>query len=365
MKELSDIRKEINEIDQKMADLFEQRMKLCKDVAAYKLEHGLSLVDSKREEEVIKRNLEFIKDEDIKSYYVNFIKSVMNESKKYQSLILNGIKVGYSGVPGAFSYIASKKAYPDGELVAFPDFESAYKACENGEIDVVVLPIENSFAGEVGTVMDLTFQGSLKINKVFDLEVTQNLLGLKGANKGDIKRIISHPQALNQSRDFINKHGYEVEEFSNTALAALEVIRRGDKSIGVIASKEVAELYGLDILESHVNSLNNNTTRFACYSRVDRIPNKETKMGEHFILVYTVINQAGALAQTLNIIGSHGFNMRNVKSRPMKELMWNYYFFVEVEGNANSEDGREVINELKTVCDRLKLVGTYYDFKDK
>lgn len=365
MKELNDVRLEINDIDEKMAELFEKRMVLAKEIAQYKLAHGLSLVDSKREEEVIRKNLEFIKDEDVKSYYVNFIKAVMGESKKYQSLIMSGIKVAYCGVPGAFSYIAAQKAYPEGNYISYPDFESAYKACESGEVDVVVLPIENSFAGEVGTVMDLTFQGSLHINKVFDLEICQNLLGLKGADRKDIKKIISHPQALGQCREYILKKGYETEEFSNTALAALEAVRRNDKSIGVIASKEVAELYGLEVLDSHINTVSNNSTRFACFSRIARLPDKDVKMGEHFILVYTVLNEAGALAQTLNIIGSHGFNMRNVKSRPMKELAWNYYFFVEIEGNVNSIDGQEVINELKTVCDRLKLVGTYYDFKDK
>ena len=189
MKELTDIRLEINDIDKKMAELFEQRMVLAKEIADYKLAHGLSLVDSKREEEVIRKNLEFIRDEKVKSYYVNFIKDVMNESKKYQSLIMSGIKVAYSGVPGAFSYIAAKRSYPEGNYISYPDFESAYHACESGEVDVVVLPIENSFAGEVGTVMDLTFQGSLHINKVFDLEITQNLLGLKGADKKGIKKV--------------------------------------------------------------------------------------------------------------------------------------------------------------------------------
>ena len=95
------------------------------------------------------------------------------------------------------------------------------------------------------------------------------------------------------------------------------------------------------------------------------LPSPDTKMGEHFLLVYTVKNQAGALAQSLNILGSHGFNMRTLRSRPMKDLMWNYYFFVEVEGNINSRDGRDVLVELRSVCDRLKVVGSYYEFKDK
>lgn len=86
-------------------------------------------------------------------------------------------------------------------------------------------------------------------------------------------------------------------------------------------------------------------------------------MGEHFILVFTVKNEAGALANTLNIIGAHGFNMRTLRSRPMKELLWNYYFYVELDGNINTEDGKDMLVQLKTVCDRLKLVGTYHSSK--
>ena len=82
-------------------------------------------------------------------------------------------------------------------------------------------------------------------------------------------------------------------------------------------------------------------------------------MGEHFILVFTVLNEAGALAQTLNIIGSHNFNMRALRSRPMKELMWNYYFYVELDGDINSNDGKDMMKALEVFCDKLKLVGTY------
>ena len=365
MEDIKEIRENINRIDKDMAELYEKRMELAKDVALYKKEHGLEIVDKKREAEVINRNSEFIKNEEIKPYYVNFIQEVMNESKKYQNQILKGAKVGYCGVPGAFAYIAAKKMVPNGELVAYPDFESAYKACENGEVEYVVLPIENSFAGDVGLVMDLLFQGNLKINKMYDLEVVQNLLGVKGANKNTIKKVVSHPQALNQSHDFIMKHGYEAVEATNTAIAAKEVAEKNDTSFGAIASSETAELYGLEVIESHINTSNSNSTRFALFSRVSRVPQPDVRMGEHFIIVYTVLNQAGALAQTLNIIGSHGFNMRNVRSRPMKELMWNYYFFVEIEGNVNTPDGQDMMLELGTICDRLKLVGTYYDFKEK
>ena len=363
--DIKELRKNIDIIDKEMANLFEKRMEVAQEIALYKKEHGLPITDKNRENEVIKKNVNYINDENIKSYYVNFMKLVMEESKRYQSYILSGLRVAYSGIPGAFSHMAAKKMYPDCNYIAYPDFESAYKACESGEVDVVVLPIENSFAGDVGIVMDLTFGGSLYINQMLDLEIKQNLIGIKGSSLEKVKKVISHPQALNQCRDFILKHHLEVEEFANTALAAQEVARLNDESVAAIASELTAELYDLEILKPQINSSSTNSTRFASFSRLERVPEKGVKMGEHFILVYTVINQAGSLANTLNIIGSHNFNMRNVRSRPMKELMWNYYFFVEVEGNINSIDGEEVIRELSTVCDRLKLVGTYYDFKEK
>ena len=364
MSDIKELREKINKIDENMASLFEERMKISKDVALYKQEHGLDILDKNREDEVIKKNLDFVCD-DYKDYYVNFIKEVMNESKKYQSSILKGKSIAYSGVPGAYAYIAAKKMYPDSVLVSYPNFKSAYEACSKGEVDYCVLPIENSSAGEVGDVLDLLFEGDLKINKMMDLEINHYLLGVKGSKKEDIRIIYSHPQAISQCEEYLNKHQIDALPSVNTAVAAKYIKELNDEKIGSIASLETAEIYGLEVLDSKINAYRNNTTRFASFSRVERTPSKDVKMGEHFILVYTVINKAGALADTLNIIGSHNFNMRNVKSRPMKELMWNYYFFVEVEGNINSRDGEELLKELSSICDRLKLVGTYYDFKEK
>ena len=82
-------------------------------------------------------------------------------------------------------------------------------------------------------------------------------------------------------------------------------------------------------------------------------------------MITLIWNEAGSLAKTLNIIGSHGFNMRTLRSRPMKELLWNYYFFVEADGDINSSDGQDMIKELSSVCDRLKVVGTYYSYVEK
>lgn len=358
MADLKDIRKKINEIDKEMARLFEERMKASSEVAEYKKEHALPIFDSSREQEVIKNNLEFISDDNLKQYYVNFLQFTMDVSKKYQSSILNGLKVAYSGVKGAFAYIAAKKMFPNAEYVSYLSFNEAYKACETGECDVCVLPLENSYAGEVGLVMDLMFSGSLYINQVYELEVNHNLVAKKGTSIDQIKTLYSHKQALDQCAEYINNHKLITIESPNTALAAKYVSEQNDNTIAAIASNDTAELYDLQILEKNINVSNTNTTRFGAFCRAQRNASNSSS-DEHAILVFTVKNEAGALAKTLNIIGSHGFNMRNLRSRPMKELIWNYYFYVEIEGSINSSEGREMLRALSVFCDKLKVVGCY------
>ena len=365
MRDIKELREEINNIDASLADLFTKRMEVAKEIGEYKKANGLPIFDAIREKEVIDKNSKLIKDESIKGYYINFLKEVMKESKNYQDYLSNGLKVAYSGVPGAFSHIASRKMYPNSSYISYPDFESAYKACQNGDVDIAILPVENSFQGDVGSVMDLLFQGDLHIINMFDLDIHQNLIGVKGSNIKDIKKVISHPQALGQAREYLLKGGYELIEEVNTSIAAKKVAELNDPSVACVASQEVAEIYDLEILEKDINTKNNNSTRFAALSKIERNPDENVKMGEHFILVYTVKNTAGSLAEALNIIGAHNFNMRTLRSRPMKDLLWNYFFFVEVDGNINSRDGKDLLCELKTVCDRLKVVGSYYDYKDK
>ena len=359
MADLKEIRKKINQIDKEMAKLFEERMKASSEVAEYKKQHALPIFDSSREQEVINNNLNFIEDENLKDYYVNFLQYTMDISKKYQSSLLNGLKVAYSGVKGAFAYIASKKMFPNATYVSYLSFNDAYKAVEKGECDVCVLPLENSYAGEVGLVMDLMFSGSLYINQVYELEVNHNLIANKNTKLENIKTVCSHKQALDQCANFINNKKYEVLELANTALAAKYVSEQNDDTLACIASSDTAEIYDLQILEKNINESNINTTRFGAFCRSMHKSNNVNQMDEHCILVFTVKNEAGALAKTLNIIGSHGFNMRSLRSRPMKELIWNYYFYVEIEGNINSSEGKEMLKALGIFCDKLKVVGNY------
>mgnify|MGYP002622176176 CR=1 FL=1 len=360
MGSIEEYRKEINEIDEKMAVLFERRMQVCRSIGEYKKENALPIRDVSREDNLTAMGLNMIKDPDIAPYYASFIKNNIDLSCRLQSRIINGMKVGYSGVPGAYAYIAAKRMFPGSELISLPNFENAYRSCEAGEIDCAVLPIENSYAGDVGTVMDLAFSGSLFVNRTASLNIEHSLLSLDGASLSGIRTVVSHPQAVSQCDEYIRSHGYEVREYSNTARAAEYVKEMGDPHIAAIASEETAGIFGLKILESHINTNRNNSTKFCVFSRSRSMPSPSAPNDEYeFILVFTVPNEAGSLAMILDIIGAHGFNMRTLRSRPMKSLAWNYYFYIEAEGNINSENGQDMLREMSVLCDKLKLVGTY------
>ena len=355
---LEQARAVISEVDDEMARLFVRRMRAVEMVAEHKRAHGLPVLDEAREAQVISRGAGRVEDDVLRAYYVNFIRNNMKLSREYQHRLLSGMRVAYAGTEGAFAHIATGKLFPTAERVAFGDFVSAYRAVEAGTCDAAVLPVENSSNGDVGQVSDLMFSGSLYVNAMLDLAVTHDLLVVPGTQKEQIRTVISHPQALGQCAEYIRKSGWEAREFANTALAAKEVAGNSDPSVAAIASEEAAAIFGLEVLDRNVNASRINTTRFAVFSRSEHLQG-EGGSNPHFILVFTVKNEAGALARAIDVIGQHGFNMQNLRSRPMKELLWQYYFYVEAEGNVHTDKGRAMLEDLKGFCDRLKVVGSY------
>jgi len=352
---LDEARAIINEVDSQMAELFIKRMRAAELVFEHKKEFGLPIYDPKRENAVIEKNSAMVEDEIIKGYYIDFIKNLMSVSKAYQYRMQSGLKVAYSGVEGAFAHIAAGRIFPDSNRISCRDFKTAYNSVVNGECDVAVLPIENSYAGEVGQTIDLIFSGGLFINGIYELEIHQNLLGLPDATVEDIKKVISHPQALSQCHDYITLREFDTEEANNTAVAAKTVADMNDKSVGSIASIETAEIYGLKVLEANINKSGENTTRFAVLSKV-----KATSPSLcNSVLMFTVKNEAGSLANAISIIGKYGYNMTALRSRPMKKHSWQYYFYVEIDGTTETNEGKKMIEELNKVCDQLKVAGTF------
>ena len=311
MTKLEKARLEINEIDKEMAALFEKRMHLAKEVAEFKKENGIPVFDAVREKEVIEKNSLLIKDETLKDYYIDFIKNNMDVSKSYQKRLLSGMNVAYCGVEGAFAHIAATKIFPSSNAIAYSSFRDAYNAVEKGECDCAVLPLENSYQGDVTQVMDIAFFGKLHISGIYDLAVSHNLLAKEGAKKGDIKKVISHSQALNKCSEYIEKNNLLKIEATNTAVAAKAVAESNEADIAAIASVECAKLYGLCVLEEKINESANNTTKFAVFKK----SSEEGSMAERFALFFTVKNEAGALGKAISVIGEHGFNLKALKSR--------------------------------------------------
>ena len=352
---LEDARRIINEVDAQMAELFVKRMRAAETVYEHKKEFGLPILDPKRENEVIARNAALIEDDVLKDYYIDYLKKIMSLSRTYQYRMQNGLTVAYSGVEGAFAHIAAGRIFPESNRVSHRDFKSAYDSVVSGESDVAVLPIENSYAGEVGQTIDLIFSGGLFINGIYELEIHQNLLGVHGATVDDIKKVTSHPQALAQCHDYIKAKNFETSDSVNTAVAAKLVADSKDKTLGAIASAETAEIYGLKVIEANINKSGENTTRFAVLSKVQAnasaMPNS--------VLMFTVSNEAGSLANAISIIGKYGYNMTALRSRPLKKHSWQYYFYIEIDGSVNTDNGAQMIAELSKVCDQLKVVGTF------
>ena len=353
--QLEEARRIISEVDAQMAELFVKRMQAAEAVYAYKREYGLPILDKERERAVIENGASLVEDEVLRGYYIDYQKHVMALSRAYQYRLQSGLKVAYSGVEGAFAHIAAGRIFPEGNRISHGDFKAAYNAVVSGNCDVAVLPIENSYAGEVGQTIDLLFSGELFINGIYELEIHQNLRGLTEGTVESIRRVTSHPQALGQGHDYIELRGFATEEAQNTALAAKRVAESGDVTLGAIASAETAAIYGLKVVEANVNKSGENTTRFAVLSKVKA----SSPALASTVLMFTVKHEAGSLANAIGIIGRYGYDRTALRSRPMKKHSWQYYFYVEIDGSTDSDNGQKMLLELNQVCDRLKVAGTF------
>ena len=362
MNQLEEARKNINAIDQKMAKLFEQRMAEVAKVSEYKIAHGLPILDRGRENEVIVKNSSFVADETIRSYYVNFLQSNMDISRRYQQMLQKGLSVAYSGVEGAFANIAAKSIFPDANQVSFPDFRTAYDSVVNGECDCAVLPIENSSTGGITEVYDLLRQYDCHIVGEQCVKIEQNLLGCEGATLQSIKTVYSHPQGFKQSKDFFRDYPHmEQIPFFSTSKSAEEVAEKQDITLGAVAGKAAADLYNLKIIAPAINSNNNNYTRFIIIAkRPEIIPN-----ANKITLIVAVKHETGSLYKMLASFYHTGLNLMNLESRPMVGKSWEYFFFIDVTGNLSDPLVADVIDEVRSKSTYVKILGNYRAYEKK
>lgn len=377
MEDISKLRDEIDNIDRKLTKLFEERMEIVKSVAEYKKNNNLPVLNSNREEEVINKNLRNLKDKDLSRYVTEYLNSMMKISRSYQDNYLqscsnnsNAIKsdeaakkndkdlvLGFPGVPGAFSEEALLQYF--GEAITtynVKEFEDIFIELKNGNIQYGIVPIENSSTGSITEVFDYLNKYDFYIVGETCLKINQNLMGIKGSSIEDITEVYSHPQGFGQSKEFLKNYGFwKLIPMSNTSKGAEYVRKQNCRNMAAIGSARAAEIYDLEVIRSNINCNETNTTRFA-------IIGKELELNEYsdkISIVLSTEHKAGSLYSVLKHFAENNLNMLKIESRPIKDKPWEYYFYIDFQGNLLDEKVKAVIDSLKKNCNSIKILGNY------
>jgi len=269
------------------------------------------------------------------------------------------VKIGFLGPEGTFSQEALEKYIQDESFSAYDynSIQDLLQAVQNGELDEAVVPIENSLEGAVNATLDMMAGDlELKIKAEIVVPIEQNLLVKPGTKKSDIRYILSHPQALGQCRNFINSSYPEAEVIMvfSTAGAAKEVSCRLNDS-AAIGSRTAARVYGLEVLERGIQDNRDNLTRFIVVSKEH---GKRTGSDKTSI-VFSTENKPGSLYRILDIFNLWDINMTRIESRPAKDKLGRYVFFVDVEGHIDDEDIRDAFTMIKRKTSFFKFLGSY------
>jgi len=259
------------------------------------------------------------------------------------------VSVAYQGLAGAFSEAAAATLFAGLELRPLPSFADVFAALERREVDVAVLPVENTHAGSVVDVYDLLRRhANLSIVAEAVVRVRQCLLAVPGATLSDIRRARSHPQALAQVDEFLRGHGIAAEAAYDTAGAAFEVARAGDPAVAAIASRRAAAHYGLTVLAESIETTADNFTRFFALARrgeehvSERIPAALRAGPAKTSLAYTAKNVPGALTRSLQPFATAGLQLTKIESRPSRVAAWDYVFYLDFEGDPAVSPSRRV-----------------------
>ena len=378
--DLGEIRNRIDHIDRKLVELIEERMEIVKEVALYKKENGMKIFDRKREEEVINKNLSNVKSEELKHYIESILKDIMDSSKEYQkfkigspkeyvnNLNFNGKKLGYTGVPGAYAYevmvnllknsknLEGHMGVKAEEILNFNTHRELVEGVESGKVDFAILPIENSIVGEVRDSIDLINKRNIYIVGEVKHKIEHNLLGIKGSKIEDIKRVYSHEQALMQCSEFLGEYPkWKKIRMNNTALSAKYIGDIGNKENTCIANMETRKMYNLELLKPDINNEKENFTRFFIVSNKNLICENSEKIS----VITSTKNESGALIKLLKVFSDYGLNMVNLKSRPKTNKPWEYYFYIDFEGNLEEEKVEKALEEIRKKSIYLQILGNY------
>lgn len=372
MKDLGEIRIEIDKIDTELIELFKKRMDCAKAVGIYKKENNIPVLNENRENEILD-NVEEKGGEygsHARLLFSNIMElsralqhNIVGSGKKLRADILNAsskmqtenVKVGYQGIKGANGHEATLKLFPNGDAVNYKTFADVFDAVDREEVTYGVLPVENSTAGSVSAVYDLILKHRFYIVKALDLPIDYCLAGLKQSEFSDIEKVWSHPQSLSQCANYIAKNNFDSTPFENTAVAAREVASEKRLNVAAICSYKAAEEYGLKILDNHLQDDKGNTTRFIVISKTLCIPENANKIS----LCFSLPHVTGSLYGLLCRFNSLGLNLTKIESRPRKGKDFEYLFYLDFSGSVYSDNVIDLISQLSEEMPEFSFLGNY------
>ena len=376
--DLKDYRKQMDAIDDEMVALFRRRMEVASEIAQYKKERGMQVLDAGREREKLADVCSKVPPE-MRNYTSVLYSSLFELSRSYQNqkmdqgsqlsrkisdaventprLFPEHVSVGVCGVEGAYAQIACEKMFKAPFIMYLNSFEGVFSAIEQGLCQYGVVPIENSTAGSVKQVYDLMVNHEFSIVRSVRLKIDHNLLAKPGVKAEDIKEIVSHEQAISQCQGFLKSLGSDVKvtAVENTAMAA-EMVAKSDRTdLAAISSRSCMELYGLQCLKRNVQDQSNNYTRFLCISK-----NLEIYPGaNHTTILLSTAHKPGALYKVLARLYALGINVTKLESRPIPDRDFEFMFYFDLETSVYSQEFVQIIGELSASCEDFAYLGSY------
>ena len=371
--DLTELRSRIDQIDREIVRLYEERMQVTDEVGEFKIRTGRKVYDKDRERAKIETVRGLAHSDFTRKGVAELFSQLMSMSRKRQFAMLEkaglpgrtpfieiddldreNIRVVFQGEEGAYSH-AAMAAYFGEEVNSFhvPKFRDAMEAIAEGSADYAVLPIENSTAGIVTDNFDLLvdFENYIVAEQIVPVEHV--LMAVPGTKIEDIRRVISHPQALSQCEGLFQEHReWEPVAYGNTALAAKKVAKEEKTDQAAIGSAFAARRFGLEVLLDHVNDQEANATRFMIVTN-QRVFVKNA--GKIFELPHT----SGTLYNVLSNFIFNDVNMTHIESRPIPGRSWEYRFFIDFEGNLNEPGVRNALRGIREEAINMKILGNY------
>lgn len=374
--DLQELRNRLDEIDEKIVALYEERMAVSSQVADVKIKTGRQVFDRKREEEKLRTVHSLAHDPFNARGVQELFEQIMSMSRKlqYRKLAEAGslgrlpfisvdrleterARVVFQGAEGSYSQMAMFRFFGE-QVKSFhvETFRDAMTAIEEGRADFAVLPIENSTAGIVSEIYDLLAEFENYIVGEQIIEIEHCLMGLPGTQLSQIKTVYSHPQSLMQSARYLSSHeDWKQVSLKNNAFAARKVSEEGDETQAAIASEQAAEIYGLKILERGVNQSETNSTRFIIVTNQKIF----TKDAGKISLCLEVPHESGSLYHMLSHFIYNNLNMTKIESRPIEDRNWEYRFFIDFEGNFADSAVKNALRGLRDEARSLRILGNY------